>query len=477
MIRVFRAGYFFIFNWIVILATLFFAGCTPINGEPESNNTEMIQPNTTITAITISSSPSPVPTSTPTLNPSPTLTLIPTTTYTPTHTATAWPTPTPTIPLSGPLVAFQLEKGDVSLPIFIVDIGSETGRIVESDLIGNYAGFKWHKSGCLLETDLVSQLIDLQGNAVYRIPEDFDWDALSPHNEHRSYYARLSPDSQWMAYDIANGDELSLDLYISHEFNDVGIINMEFPEDPIFVTNSGKSTQFSWTFYESNGRAPSKFSWSKDSQWLVYMDVDDKGNRQIFRFSPADSTKEQLTDFNNQSIIFFPILSPDNRYLAVASYNIEERDGANHRDDKSGRLDIIDITNMSKTRIYLDGSNSNTPEVSRPFWIRWSADSQVVAIFGTDPVDEEVLIWLDATNGNILDHVSEDELTFEIGEHVYPAGSLNQFLILNENGDFYLFDRVNRDLSQLEITLPEHFLILTAEEAPFEFTGEENCSY
>lgn len=379
--------------------------------------------------------------------------------------------------LKGPLVAFQIDQDSSSvLPIVILDIGTETLRTVQSELIGSLLEIKWQGNGCRLETGLVGELIDLQGNPVYEVAEDYDlydWNALSPHDEHRSYYARVSPDGQWLAYDIAYGQELALGLDIAHEYNDIGIINRESPEDPILVTNSGQTTQFVWSFYEANGRAPSKFTWSTDSRWLIYTDVDAAGIRQIYRFSPLDGRKEQLTFYEIQHAIFYPSLSPDNGHLAVATYENEPE-----FDETSGRLDIIALPDLSRKSIALNGSETGNPDMARPMWIRWNTDSKTVALSGIDSSGDNAVLWVQAASGEAVDVITEHEWPLEIKDRVFPIGSIDRLLLWTDDNQFYVFDRVTRELSPLSVRLPEGpwWWYLAAEEAPFDFPGEENCS-
>ena len=286
-------------------------------------------------------------TSVPVHNPSPS----------PTNTLTTTPTATPVVPLEGPLIGFFAQHLDGTNAILILDMGTETFRIVESELLDDAPGIKWQGNGCQLEV-WFGDLFDLKGNVLSVPSDELDWDILAPQKNSRTYATRLSPDGLWLAYNIGYGGKIQIDMETEAEFNDIGIVSQANPEDPLFVTNSGKA---------------GRFTWSADSQWLAYSDEDDRGIVQLYRFSPNNGAKEQLTFRSEALKTGHQVWSPDGRYIATS---IRKGDVETER----GGLEIVDLYDLSRREIMPDAENFSGVRRGQ---IWWSPESEMVMFSGT----------------------------------------------------------------------------------------------
>jgi len=152
--------------------------------------------------------------------------------------------------LEGPLVGFrgQDNQGDF---VLILDFGNDLSRIVR-DEVDHPFGRLWFKNGCLIYTSM--GLVDLYGNMVWTKPS-FDWEILLPLEGAYNKVSLLSPNRQWLAYDILYGEQ----FFEDSEFVDIGIVDLSNPAEHIILTNNGHAHAFAW-------------SW--DSEWLAYKHVD-----------------------------------------------------------------------------------------------------------------------------------------------------------------------------------------------------------
>lgn len=331
-------------------------------------------------------------------------------------------------------------------------MGTETFRIVESELLDNAPGIKWQGNGCQLEV-WFGDLFDLKGNVLSVRSDKINWDILLPQENSRTYFTRLSPNGLWLAYNIGHGGDVQIDMDTEAEFNDIGIISQESPDNPIFVTDSG---------------VVGDFTWSPDSRWLAYTDEDDRGIKQLYRFSPSNGTKKQLTFRNETLRTGHQVWSPDGRFIATS---IRKGEIENER----GGVEIIDLRNRSRVEVMPDTEVFSGVR-SRQIW--WSPESKTVVFSGRGYQDRySQIYWVDAESGEIIDSFMNNEVPWGTNFSVYSIGGVDELLVENGRREFYLFDRTERTMTLLPLKPPDSYLRQDHEEAPFDFPGEENCDY
>lgn len=378
-----------------------------------------------------------------------TVKLSPTPSPIPTTEATATIEATPTLvppSLKGPLIGFRASDGldNDDTALVILDIGAASYKKIVTESIQYPFEVLWHGDGCEL---YLSNLIDLQGNITWQEPE-LDGNLIYPYDIKFTEFARLSPDTQWLAYEILYGER----YYAGAEFTDIGIINFSSPTEPIFITNDGHA---------------GLFDWSPDSQWLAYADADEHGIRQLFRVSPDGNTKEQLTFHTTPSGIGYIQWSPNGQYIAYAGYSFDE--------NGIGWVDIVNLNDLTVNRARPDVLDFRGV-AQDGIW--WNLESSEVVFFGkgeSESSSSGQIYWADAGTGTIIDsYHAQDTPSGRMGQ-VYAAGGINQMVIEGEGG-YYLLDRATKEL-QFLIEYYKGGMIYDTESAPFDFPGEENCVY
>lgn len=441
---------FVLILWIMALSVTF-ASCTtlPETIENDTGNeipTEAVGQSVILTP-TIQASEIPLPTPSPTIK----STLIASTTLQPTKTTAPNPAMSQSISLEGPLIGYSAQHLDGTNAILILDLSTETFRIVKNELTHDVLDIKWQENGCQLE-GWFGDLFDLKGNIISSPSRTIKWDILAPQDNSRTFSTLLSPNGTWLAYNIAHGKVLESDMVAEAEFNDIGIINLANPEDPIFVTSSGRA---------------GRYAWSPDSQWLSFSDEDENGITQLYRFSPSNhESKEQLTFREENLRVGHQVWSPDGNYIATSiRKGVEE--------SERGHLEIIDLQDLSRTEIIPDTDNFSGVR-SRQVW--WSSESDKIMFSGRGVQDTYTQIyWADVKTGEILDSFMNDEAPWETNFNVYPVGGLDTVLL--RGPEYYLLERATKTLTPLSVMFPESYLSYDYGVGPFTFPGEDDCEY
>lgn len=455
-----RPGRLSILSFGLLVVMLLGSACSP-SLEPVADSSASI----TITA-TVEQKPTLVQ---PTVNPTPVITEtattlpIPTATSTPaqSETATVSPSPiqTPTAELKGPLIGYRARPLDGGDELLILDIGSASYRSIVNELMTYPFPVKWHGNGCLLEM-WNGALFDLKGNVVSK-GLDLTLEILLAKEEGSVLdMTRLSPDRQWWAYIYGHGEQYE-EFDTWSEFYDIALIDVEHPDEPIYITDDGVSDFFRW---------------SADSQWIYYESTDEYGITQFYRYSPNNRQSEQLTFFEDHERRLFPRVSPDNRFLATAIYEVEGDVENNEDSDRvQPLLQIIDLSAMSMEEFLME-TTDNSGMRMKPRSVWWSSNEPTVAVLGEDIDGNRLVFWIDATNGKIIDSLSADEFLWDGDTSINPAGSGDQLLLTNGEGEHYLFDRATRNMTLLPVERPE-YIIYDMSLGPFDFPGEESCEY
>jgi hypothetical protein len=347
--------------------------------------------------------------------------------------------------LRGPLVGFRGydDEGDF---LVILDIGSDYYREVRGE-IDHPFGRIWHNNGC--EIYVSKGTTDLQGVLVWKKP-DLDWGILLSHEGAYSEVSLLSPDRQWLAYDILYGEQ----YYEDSEFSDLGIVNFSTPTNPLFLTSDGQANEFSW---------------SPDSQWLAYKHVDESGVPQLFRTSPDGENQEQLTFHTKRLGIGYIVWSPDGRYIAYAAYQSMDEGVTG-----TGWVDIVDTHTLSLYRAHPKTDDFGGVRQNE---IWWSLDGTQLVFSGRDWQDsttETQIYWVDVQEKSIVDSYFASAAPGGSINEVYAVGGMDQILFGTYNA-FYVLNASDKSYKQIPFDLNSIGQRYDSESAPFNFPGEENC--
>jgi hypothetical protein len=347
--------------------------------------------------------------------------------------------------LDGPLVGYRSfdDQGEF---ISILDIGNVTIRQVRSNVTHPF-GDMWYRNGCQLYVS--NGLVDLQGNLVWKMP-DLDWEILLPPEGAYNEVSRLSPDGNWLAYNILYGEQ----FYEDAEFIDIGIVNINNPTDPLILTNDGKAYIFAW---------------SPDSQWLAYKHVDENGNTQLFRTSPDGETHEQLTFHSEKIGIHHIVWSPDNKYVAYAGFQSKDQG-----ETGVGWIDIIDTNTTSLYRVKPKVDDFGGV-IDDNIW--WSLDGTQLVFAGREWQNTKTttqIYWVDVEIKSIIDSFSVAEFPEGSIDEVHAVGNVNQIL-LRTGAKFFLLDKADKSYKQILVDANLAGKSIDSESAPFNFSGEEMC--
>ncbi len=347
--------------------------------------------------------------------------------------------------LIGPLVGFRGydSQGDL---LAILDLSNNSTRIIRSD-IDHPFGKLWFNSGCEIIT--ANGTVDLHGSTVWQRPS-LDWDILLPDEGAYSKINLVSPDRQWLAYDILYGEQ----FFESTEFSDLGIVSLTDPSNPVFLTTDGRANTFAW---------------STDSAWIAYKHVDENGFPQLFRSSPDGRNLEQLTFHTERVGIGYIVWSPDGRYIAYAGYQ--------SKDDGETGIGWVDILDTQTLHLYraLPTTDDFGGVHQNEIW--WSLDGTQLVFSGRNwqnSADTTQIYWIDVQNSSIIDSYFASAVPEGRIEEVYAVSSVDQILF-GTNGNFYLLNVIDKSYRQIPFNTGAIGQRYDSESAPFDFPGEKNC--
>lgn len=350
--------------------------------------------------------------------------------------------PEATSALEGPLIGFRVHDDD-SIYLLLFDISMKTFREIRNSRINYPFEVEWVDSGCGL---YMGDIIDLAGNVIWEKPI-LDWEQLMPHADYGGEFRRLSPNRQWLAYDILYGEK----YYEGAEFRDIGVVNLTRPSEFTLLTNDGSA---------------SLFAWSPDSEWLTFAHEDEKGITQLYRARPDGQDEQQLTFHAEPFGVGFVTWSPDGRFIAYTIFG--EAEG------EAGGVGIVDLKNSRQLQIlpHEDFIGVRKGEM----W--WNFTGSGLLFSGTSwNGEEEVteIFWADGLTGMITNSFIGSNGPNGFIRQVYPVGNIDHILFSSRDG-YYLLDASDSNSFK---KFSDFFEIsgqyYDSEVTPFNFPGEINC--
>ncbi|MCL4262603.1 MAG: PD40 domain-containing protein [Anaerolineae bacterium] len=370
------------------------------------------------------------------------LTFTPTPTPSPSATPTLSVTPTATPSLQGPLIGFRVDDGE-EIYLLLFDISLKVYREIRNSSTNYPFEVEWVDTGCGL---YLGDIIDLKGNVVWEGP-DLDWEQIKPHAEYGSEFGRLSPNRQWLAYDILYGER----YYEGAEFRDIGVVNLTNPSEFALLTHDGSA---------------SVFAWSPDSEWLAYARRDAQGVNQLYRSTPDGQNEQQLTFHLEPFGVGFVAWSPDGRFIAYAIYGNAE--------GEPGGMGIVDLENSQQFQIM---PHEDFRGVGRDeMW--WELEGTRLLFSGTSwNGEEEVteIYWVDGLTGTITNSFIGSNGPNGFIRQVFPVGNVDHILF-SSRGGYYLLDTTdNNSFEKYSDQFEIDGQYYDSEVTPFGFPGEEMC--
>jgi hypothetical protein len=191
--------------------------------------------------------------------------------------------------------------------IFLIDI--ETG-IKKQLLDRNYPTFmSWENNGCnfLIHNDSqnVLDIVDLDGAWKETVFSTTDLEIIDP--DAYIFDVFLSPDQNWIWYwHVSGNPDNERGPEYRYEIQEIFTISRDLEQGPYRISANGGG----W-----------EASWSPDSEYIAFSDLDENGALQIFIATKEGKLKKQITNFNdNAGEIAYIEWSPDGDSLAIVFY-------------------------------------------------------------------------------------------------------------------------------------------------------------
>jgi hypothetical protein len=355
----------------------------------------------------------------------------------------------------GPLVGFRVDDFNDNY-LLLLDIGKGINREIRSELTNYPFEIQWFDNGC--QMFIGGYLIGLNGEKYWQTP-DVQWDNLLSEDAWSVGLTRLSPDKEWLAYQIWSGDQ----TYESAEYIDVGVINFNDTTSPLFLTKNGGAREITW---------------SSDGQWLAFSDYDDWGVLQVYIASPGEEVIQQITNHTEPlKRIDYIVWSPDNKYIAYAVTNLLETTLPYHfKEEDEGWVGIVSRTGDLAQQISSDKFGN---VIDEGIW--WNADSSRIVfvgnslpVVGEEPVSGRQIHWAEIDTGTITNSFFETDAPFGQFEMALAVGNIDTILF-NSQEQFYLLDTSTDTIEKITLDYNLTGLIRDASSGPFEFPGEANC--
>jgi dipeptidyl aminopeptidase/acylaminoacyl peptidase len=344
------------------------------------------------------------------------------------------------VPLGSPLIAMIDEDTSGRRLIVLVDISTGTTRQLHLEDEPT-SSLYWSQDGCEIIANLTNGKmvrIDLHGNILQVL---FDSSLYLGDGPILASDSVLSPMEDWVAYPVGSGRM----LYDRYESQDIYVVAVGDLGGPYRLTKHGGAREVDW---------------SPDGRHLAYSDYDAAGVHQIYISRPDGQGRIQLTHFTDSEAELGRLRwSPDGRRIAV---------------DYSGSLLLISLESERSSVMPIEAVG-----VVSTFW--WHSDS-IIAAFARgasapEGPEDMAIYWIDATDGGILDHLTESETP---GEHISmpkPLETPQRIGFFSETAadGFYVYDVPTRTCERQPDF--ERWFVWYWSAAPEAFVGETMCPH
>lgn len=344
------------------------------------------------------------------------------------------------VPLGSPLIAMVDEDTSGRRLIVLVDISTGTTRQLHLEDEPT-SSLSWSQDGCEIIANLTNGKmvrIDLLGNILQVL---FDSSLYSSDGSILSTDAVLSPMEDWVAYPVGRGRM----LYDHYELQDIYVVAVGDLAEPFRLTKHGGAREVAW---------------SPDGLHLAYSDYDAAGVHQTYVSRPDGQERVQLTHFADSEAELGRLRwSPDGRRIAA---------------EYSGSLLIVSLESEASSVMPIKAVG-----VVSTFW--WHSDSIIAALARDESVlegpEDMAIYWVDATNGSILDLLTESETP---GRHISmpkPLGTPQRIGFFSQTtvGGFYVYDISTRTCERQPDF--ERWFVWHWSAAPEAFVGETMCRH
>lgn len=355
-------------------------------------------------------------------------------------TASPEPPSTTDVTLGSPLIAMIDEDTSGRRLIVLVDISTGTTRQLHLEDEPT-SSLYWSQDGCEIIANLTNGKmvrIDLHGNILQVL---FDSSLYSGDGSILATDPMLSPMEDWVAYPVGRGRM----LYDHYEFQDIDVVAVGGPAEPFRLTKHGGAREVAW---------------SPDGLHLAYSDYDATGVHQIYISRPDGQGRIQLTHFaDSEAELGVLQWSPDGRRIAA---------------DYSGSLLLVSLESEGSSVMPIEAVG-----VVSTFW--WHSDSVIAAFARDESVPEGpedmAIYWIDATDGGILDHLTESETP---GGHISMPRSFGTpqrigFFSETAVDGFYVYDTSTRTCERQPDF--KRWFVWYWSAAPEAFVGETMCPH
>jgi len=185
----------------------------------------------------------------------------------------------------------------------------QTGKVFELPLDEKFPTFlDWKNNGCdlLIRTEQGNlETVNLDGewtNTMFSVS-----DLKHIDSDPYAYYISPSPDENWLWYWHVSGNFLyEMGPEFQYEVQEVFTISRDLKQGPYQISKNGGG----WTL-----------SWSPDSEYLAFSDLDEHGRLQVFIATKEGADKKQITNFEYKEGKITDIeWSPNGNFLAIVFY-------------------------------------------------------------------------------------------------------------------------------------------------------------
>lgn len=253
--------------------------------------------------------------------------------------------------------------------------------------------------------------------------------SIDGNDDPNTYNYLISPNVDWITYIKVSGD-----WGMSYDSAEV--------QDLFLLENDNSQTQIPIRLSDFGGAKPESTSWSPDSKYLAFTDLDNNGVSQLFIFDVSNNRKIQISSYSENFDIYQIHWSSDSSRI-IFSQSIKT-------DDLRKENEIWQYSILSDSFIKIPIDESTPGE----FFLWWGKNNQIMLVFeGISGTFEH--LWLYDTNQNsIYQEIDKNDLLKRTGlNNIYSEFPLNEDLnTLVIFGDPILYDIQNSSIDKIPLS-------------------------